>query len=75
VEIEHDTGSRSQALLLAGWLVSRLGWRVGPRAGGPGGFFRDTQPIAATFLGITAALILVPFIVRHWGRLVRKPRV
>jgi putative tricarboxylic transport membrane protein len=41
--------------------------------GDPSVFF--TQPIAATFLGITAALILVPFIVRHWGRLVRKPRV
>jgi putative tricarboxylic transport membrane protein len=27
-----------------------------------------TQPIAATFLAITAALIIVPFIVRHWGR-------
>jgi len=32
-----------------------------------------TQPISATFLAITAALIVVPFIVRHWGRLRRKP--
>jgi putative tricarboxylic transport membrane protein len=27
-----------------------------------------TQPISAAFLIITAALIVVPFVVRHWGR-------
>jgi putative tricarboxylic transport membrane protein len=27
-----------------------------------------THPISATFLAITAALLVVPFIVRHWGR-------
>jgi len=27
VEIEHDAGSAAQALLLAGWLAARLGWR------------------------------------------------
>jgi putative tricarboxylic transport membrane protein len=31
-----------------------------------------TQPISATFLAITAALVVVPFIVRHWGRLRRR---
>jgi putative tricarboxylic transport membrane protein len=30
-----------------------------------------TQPISATFLAITAALLVVPFVVRHWGRLRR----
>jgi putative tricarboxylic transport membrane protein len=30
-----------------------------------------TQPISATFLAITAALLIVPFVVRHWGRLRR----
>jgi putative tricarboxylic transport membrane protein len=39
--------------------------------GDAGVFF--TQPISATFLAITAALIIVPFVVRHWGRLRRKP--
>jgi putative tricarboxylic transport membrane protein len=32
-----------------------------------------TQPISATFLAITAALVIVPFIVRHAKRLRRKP--
>jgi putative tricarboxylic transport membrane protein len=32
-----------------------------------------TQPISATFLAITAALVLVPFVVRHAKRLRRKP--
>jgi putative tricarboxylic transport membrane protein len=32
-----------------------------------------TQPISASLLAITAALIVVPFVVRHWGRLRRKP--
>ena len=27
VDIEHDAGSAAQALLLAGWLAARLGWR------------------------------------------------
>ncbi|MGH6929262.1 MAG: tripartite tricarboxylate transporter permease, partial [Dongiaceae bacterium] len=31
-----------------------------------------TQPISAAFLAITALLIVVPFVVRHWGRLRRK---
>ena len=31
-----------------------------------------TQPISATFLAITAALVIVPFVVRHWGRLRRR---
>jgi putative tricarboxylic transport membrane protein len=30
-----------------------------------------THPISATFLAITAALVIVPFVVRHWGRLRR----
>jgi putative tricarboxylic transport membrane protein len=30
-----------------------------------------TQPISAAFLAITAALLVVPFIVRHWGRVRR----
>ncbi|HSE01435.1 MAG TPA: tripartite tricarboxylate transporter permease [Burkholderiales bacterium] len=37
--------------------------------GDPSVFF--TQPIAAIFLAITAALVVVPFIVRHWKRLRR----
>ena len=32
-----------------------------------------THPISATFLAITAALVIVPFIVRHAKRLRRKP--
>jgi putative tricarboxylic transport membrane protein len=32
-----------------------------------------THPISATFLAITAALVVVPFIVRHAKRLRRKP--
>jgi putative tricarboxylic transport membrane protein len=39
--------------------------------GDPSVFF--TQPISATLLAITAALIVVPFVVRYWGRLRRKP--
>jgi putative tricarboxylic transport membrane protein len=31
-----------------------------------------TQPISAAFLAITVLLIVVPFVVRHWGRLRRK---
>jgi putative tricarboxylic transport membrane protein len=27
-----------------------------------------TQPISATFLAITAALLVVPFVVRYWNR-------
>ena len=34
---------------------------------------RWAQPISAALLAITAALIVVPFVVRHWGRLRRKP--
>jgi putative tricarboxylic transport membrane protein len=30
-----------------------------------------TQPISAAFLAITAALLVVPFVVRHWGRVRR----
>jgi len=53
-EIEHDGRSRAQALLAAGWLVSRLGWRF--EAGR--GFVGGTRPIAlrlATVPGPAAA--------------------
>ncbi|HYN11269.1 MAG TPA: tripartite tricarboxylate transporter permease [Burkholderiales bacterium] len=32
-----------------------------------------TQPISASLLALTAAVLVVPWIVRHWGRLRRKP--
>ncbi len=59
VAVRHNPGSLTSALLLTGWLASRLGWQPEPLVATVGGAYRGTAaaqrsggPHAAAFSGI-----------------------
>ena len=55
LSIDHRAESRASALLLAGWLVSRLGWRPSRLTEAPGGLWSGSAARAGGEVGIRIA--------------------